>query len=166
MTINALTAADEVIIAVNPQLLAMMGLQDFIRTVKKVRSRLNDRLQIAGILLTMCDARTNLCKVIIEQLTDTFDGQIRIFKSIIPNTVKVGESIYYSEPLLEYAPENKACKAYRNLAEEVAGVWSCAEKRRQDKGISAYCSCGGKGCTDSGTGSGEDTEVMAGGEST
>ena len=121
LTINALTAADEVIIAVNPQLLAMMGLQDFIRTVKKVRSRLNDRLQIAGILLTMCDARTNLCKVITEQLTDTFDGQIRIFKSIIPNTVRVGESIYYSEPLLEYAPENKACKAYRNLAEEVAG---------------------------------------------
>ncbi|RHR49454.1 ParA family protein [Blautia sp. AF17-9LB] len=121
LTINALTAADEVIIAVNPQLLAMMGLQDFIRTVKKVRSRLNDRLQIAGILLTMCDARTNLCKVITEQLTDTFDGQIRISKSIIPNTVKVGESIYYSEPLLEYAPENKACKAYRNLAEEVVG---------------------------------------------
>ena len=121
LTINALTAADEVIIAVNPQLLATMGLQDFIRTVKKVRSRLNDRLQIAGILLTMCDARTNLCKVITEQLTDTFDGQIRIFKSIIPNTVKVGESIYYSEPLLEYAPENKACKAYRNLAEEVVG---------------------------------------------
>ena len=47
-----------------------------------------------------------------------------------------------------------------------AGVRPCAEKRRQDKGISAYCSCGGKGCTDSGTGSGEDTEVMAGGEST
>ncbi len=91
LTINALTAADEVIIAVNPQLLAMMGLQDFIRTVKKVRSRLNDRLQISGILLTMCDARTNLCKVITEQLTETFDGQIRIFKSIIPNTVKVGE---------------------------------------------------------------------------
>ena len=60
----------------------------------KVRSRLNDRLQIAGILLTMCDARTNLCKVITEQLTDTFDGQIRIFKSIIPNTVKPANSYY------------------------------------------------------------------------
>ena len=119
LTINALTAADEVIIAVNPQLLAMMGLQDFIRTVKKVRSRLNGRLQIAGILLTMCDARTNLCKVITEQLTETFDGQIRIFKSIIPNTVKVGESIYYSRPLLEYAPETKVCRAYQDLAEEV-----------------------------------------------
>ena len=121
LTVNALAAADEVVITVNPQLLAMMGLQDFIRTVKKVRNRLNDRLQIAGILLTMCDSRTNLCKVITEQLTETFEGQIRIFKSIIPNTVKVGESIYYSEPLLEYAPENKACKAYQNLAEEVAG---------------------------------------------
>ena len=96
-------------------------MQDFIRTVSKVRSRLNGCLQIAGILLTMCDARTNLCKVITEQLTETFDGQIRIFKSILPNTVKVGESIYYSEPLQEYAPENKACKAYRNLAEEVEG---------------------------------------------
>ena len=124
LTINALTAADEVIIAVNPQLLAMMGLQDFIRTVKKVRNRLNDRLQIAGILLTMCDARTNLCKVITEQLTETFDGQIRIFKSIIPNTVKVGESIYYSEPLLEYAPESKVCRAYQNLAGEVDGYES------------------------------------------
>ena len=96
-------------------------MQDFIRTVSKVRSRLNGCLQIAGILLTMCDARTNLCKVITEQLTETFDGQIRIFKSILPNTVKVGESIYYSEPLQEYAPENKACKAYRHLAEAVDG---------------------------------------------
>ena len=121
LTINALTAADEVLIAVNPQLLAMMGLQDFIRTVKKVRSRLNDRLEIAGILLTMCDARTNLCKVITEQVTETFEGQIRIFRSAIPNTVKVGESIYYSEPLLEYAPGSKACTAYRNLAREVIG---------------------------------------------
>lgn len=129
LTINALTAADEVLIAVNPQLLAMMGLQDFIRTVKKVRSRLNDRLEIAGILLTMCDARTNLCKVITEQVTETFEGQIRIFRSAIPNTVKVGESIYYSEPLLEYAPGSKACTAYRNLAREVIGDESeCTEK--------------------------------------
>ena len=57
----------------------------------------------------------------IQILVPVVLGQIRIFKSIIPNTVKVGESIYYSEPLLEYAPENKACKAYRNLAEEVVG---------------------------------------------
>ena len=119
LTINALTAADEVIIAVNPQLLAMMGLQDFLKTVKKIKSRINDKLDVAGILLTMCDARTNLCKVITEQVTDTFEGQIRIFDSKIPNTVKVGESVYYSEPLLEYAPECKACEAYENFAKEL-----------------------------------------------
>lgn len=119
LTINALAAADEVIITVNPQLLAMMGLQDFLKTVKKIKSRINDKLDVAGILLTMCDVRTNLCKVITEQVTDTFEGQIRIFGSKIPNTVKVGESVYYSEPLLEYAPECKACEAYENLAKEL-----------------------------------------------
>ena len=112
-------AADEVIITVNPQLLAMMGLQDFLKTVKKIKSRINYKLDVAGILLTMCDARTNLCKVITEQVIDTFEGQIRIFDSKIPNTVKVGESVYYSEPLLEYAPDCKACEAYENLAKEL-----------------------------------------------
>ena len=119
MTINALAAADEVIITVNPQLLAMMGLQDFLKIVSKIRNRINNKLQVAGILLTMCDTRTNLCKVITEEVAETFQGQIRIFKSMVPSTVKVGESVYYSEPLIEYAPENKACEAYKNLAKEL-----------------------------------------------
>lgn len=66
LNINAMAAADEVIITVNPQLLAMMGLQDFLKTVKKIKARVNERLSVAGILLTMCDARTNLCNVITE----------------------------------------------------------------------------------------------------
>ncbi len=88
------------IITVNSQLLAMMGLQDFLKTVGKIRSRINNRLSVAGILLTMCDARTNLCKVISEEVADTFQDQVRIFESRIPTTVKVGESVYYSEPLI------------------------------------------------------------------
>lgn len=119
LTINAMAAADELIVAVNPQLLAMMGLQDFLKSVKKIKSRINERLNVAGILLTMCDARTILCKTITEQVAETFQGQIRIFKSKIPNTVKVGESVYYSEPLIEYAPESNACKAYEKLAGEL-----------------------------------------------
>lgn len=119
LTINAMAAADEVIVAVNPQLLAMMGLQDFLKSVKKIKNRINERLNVAGILLTMCDARTILCKTITEQVAETFQGQIRIFKSKIPNTVKVGENVYYSEPLIEYAPESNACKAYEKLAGEV-----------------------------------------------
>lgn len=114
-----MAADDEVIVTVNPQLLAMMGLQDFLKTVNKIKSRINERLNVAGILLTMCDARTILCKTITEQVQETFQGQIQIFKSKIPNTVKVGESVYYSEPLIEYAPDCNACRAYDRLAGEV-----------------------------------------------
>ena len=119
LNINAMAAADEVIVTVNPQLLAMMGLQDFLKSVKKIKSRLNEKLNVAGILLTMCDARTILCKTITEQVAETFQGQIRIFESKIQNTVKVGESVYYSEPLIEYAPDSNACRAYNKLAGEV-----------------------------------------------
>ena len=119
LNINAMVAADEVIVTVNPQLLAMMGLQDFLKSVKKIKSRLNEILNVAGILLTMCDARTILCKTITEQVAETFQGQIRIFESKIPNTVKVGESVYYSEPLIEYAPDSNDCRAYKKLAGEV-----------------------------------------------
>ena len=119
LNINAMVADDEVIVTVNPQLLAMMGLQDFLKSVKKIKSRLNEKLNVAGILLTMCDARTILCKTITEQVAETFQGQIRIFESKIPNTVKVGESVYYSEPLIEYAPDSNACRAYNKLAGEV-----------------------------------------------
>ncbi len=119
LNINAMSAADAVIVTVNPQLLAMKGLQDFLKTVKKIKSRVNEKLEVSGILLTMCDMRTNLCKTIMEQVEETFQGQIRVFNSKIPSTVKVGESVYYSEPLLEYAPNSAACKAYEKLAEEV-----------------------------------------------
>ncbi len=119
LNINAMSAADAVIVTVNPQLLAMKGLQYFLKTVKKIKSRVNEKLEVSGILLTMCDMRTNLCKTIMEQVEETFQGQIRVFNSKIPSTVKVGESVYYSEPLLEYAPNSAACKAYEKLAEEV-----------------------------------------------
>lgn len=124
LTINALAAADGVVITVNPQLLAMVGLQEFLKTIKKIKSRINPRLEVEGILLTMCEPRTNLCKVISEQVTETFEGQIRVFESKIPSTVKVGESVYYSEPLLEYAPNTKVCKAYMDFGKELIGYES------------------------------------------
>lgn len=119
LTINALAAADEVIIAVNPQLLAMMGLQDFLRTVVKIKRRINPKLDIAGILLTMCEKRTTLCKVLTEEMTENFGEQIRVFETQIPSTVKVGESIYYGKPLEQYSPKASAGAAYRKLAKEL-----------------------------------------------
>lgn len=124
LTINALAAADGVVITVNPQLLAMVGLKEFLKTIKKIKSRINPNLTVEGILLTMCEPRTNLCKVISEQVTETFEGQIRVFESKIPSTVKVGESVYYSEPLIEYAPQTKACRAYLDFGKELIGYES------------------------------------------
>ena len=119
LTINALAAADEVIITVNPQLLAMMGMQDFLKTVMKIKRRINPKLEIAGILLTMCDTRTKLCKVLTEQVADSFHGQIRIFGTKIPNTVKVGESIYYSMPVGQYSLKSSASIAYWEFTKEL-----------------------------------------------
>jgi len=119
LTINALAAADEVIIPVNPQLLAMMGLQDFIKTVAKIQHRVNPGLKIAGILLTMCNPRTNLCKVLTEEVTENFQQQIRVFDSRIPSTVKVGEAVYYSMPIEQYSPKASAGIAYQNFAKEL-----------------------------------------------
>ncbi|GAA0797688.1 ParA family protein [Faecalicatena orotica] len=119
LTINALSVADELIIAADTQFWAMTGLEDYLGTVKKIKNRINSRLEVSGILLTMCEERTNLCKVITQEVEDQFNGKPRIFNSKIPRNIKVGESVYYGEPLLEYAPRTKACKMYQNLAKEV-----------------------------------------------
>lgn len=119
LTINALAAADEVIITVNPQLLAMMGLQDFMRTVTKIKRRINPNLEIAGILLTMCESRTSLCKVLTEEVTSSFQEKVRIFETKIPSTIKVGESIYYGKAIEQYSPKASAGIAYRKFAKEL-----------------------------------------------
>ena len=119
LNINALSAADEVIIVADTQFWAMTGLEDFLLTVKKIKNRVNSKLEVSGILLTMCEERTNLCKVITDEVEETFNGKLRIFSSKIPRTIKVGESVYYGEPLLEYAPRTKACRMYQNLAKEL-----------------------------------------------
>lgn len=121
LTINALAAADEAIITVNPQLLAMMGLQDFLHTVTKIKRRINPKLSIAGILLTMCEQRTTLCKMLTDEMMESLQGKINIFDAKIPSTVKVGESIYYGKPLEEYNPKASASVAYRKLAKELIG---------------------------------------------
>lgn len=83
LTINALAAADGVVIMVNPQLLAMKGLQDFLKTIKKIKKRINPKLEVEGILLTMCDMRTNLCKVISEQVEEAFEGRKQTGKIVV-----------------------------------------------------------------------------------
>ena len=85
----------------------------------KIRKRINPKLNIAGVLLTMCDSRTKLCKLLTEQVEDNFQEQIRIFDTRIPNTVKVGESIYYSMPIGQYSLKSSASIAYWKFAKEL-----------------------------------------------
>ncbi|MBO6108026.1 MAG: ParA family protein [Eubacterium sp.] len=121
LTINALAASDKVIIPADPELLTMMGLKDFMRTVTKVKRRINPDLEVAGILLTKCDTRTNLCKVITDEVEEAYKDKLNVFHTRIPKTVKVGESIYYGMSIEDYDPKSPAGIAYSEFAKELMG---------------------------------------------
>lgn len=119
LSINALVAADQLIIPVNPQFLSTAGLDKLHGTIRKIKRRLNPDVKIAGILLTMCETRTNLCRIICQQIREEYETAIPVFESAIPMTVKVGEAVYYSKPVLDYAPNCSASIAYKNFAKEL-----------------------------------------------
>lgn len=119
LSVNALIAADQLLIPVNPQFLSTAGLQPLLEMIHKVRLRFNPKIQISGILLTMCEQRTNLCKIISGQIRDAYSGTVPIFENSIPMNVKVGESVYYAQSVLDYAPTSKAACAYKRFAVEL-----------------------------------------------
>ena len=119
LTSNVLTACDKVIIPVSPELWSARGLTDLILTINKIRSKLNPRIELAGILLTMCDERTNLYKEFSSLLADTYGESLKIFDTTIPRSVKVGEANYASMSVVDFEPTNKAAKAYISFAEEI-----------------------------------------------
>lgn len=121
LTINALAACDDVIIPVSPQLWSATGLTDLIQTILKVRRKINPRISIAGILLTICDERTRLFREAKNLLDEFADNRIKVFDTHIPSTVKVGEANYASRSIFEYDANCKAAVAYQSFAKEVVG---------------------------------------------
>lgn len=119
LSINALVAADQLIIPVDPQIFSTNGLETLYGSIRKVQHRLNPNLKIAGILLTMCQTRTNLCKIVCQQICEEYAGRIPIFNTKIPMTIKVGEAIYFSKNVLDYAPSCPAATAYKRFAKEL-----------------------------------------------
>ena len=119
LTINALAACDEVIIPVSPQLWSATGLTDLLQTIFKVKRKINPRIIIAGILLTICDERTRLYRDAKSLLDEHYGSKIRIFDTHIPSTVKVGEANYASRSIIDYDANNKAAHAYTAFAREV-----------------------------------------------
>jgi len=120
LTINALAACDEVIIPVSPQLWSATGLTDLLQTIFKVKRKINPRIVIAGILLTICDERTRLFRDAKNLIDEHYGDKIKIFNTHIPNTVKVGEANYSSRSILDYDANSKAAFAYTEFAREVS----------------------------------------------
>ena len=119
LTINALCASDSVLVTADIQMFAVLGVNELLKTVQKIKKRVNSKLKVKGILLTMCDSRTNLYKTLTEQVEEMFQGRIKVFQTKIPKTVKVGEAIYSSQSIKKYAKGSSVDVAYDNLAKEI-----------------------------------------------
>ena len=119
ITINAFAAADSVLIPVQAAYLPVKGLEQLIKTVRKVKRQINPRLQIEGILMTMVDERTNYAKEIIALLSDGYGRDVRIFSNNIPLSVRAAEISAIGESIYKHDPRGKVAMAYQSLTEEV-----------------------------------------------
>lgn len=117
LTINGLTAAaNGVIIPVQCEYLALEGLSLLLTTIQQVRDILNDRLTIAGVVLTMFDSRINLAQQVVQEVCEYFPEQV--FQTIIPRNVRLSEAPSFGKTILGYAPSSAGAVAYQALAQE------------------------------------------------
>lgn len=117
LTINALTAADSVLIPIQCEYYALEGVTKLLESMRMVKSRINKDLDTFGVLMTMYDSRTSLSNQVVDEVRNYFGD--KTFKTLIPRTVKLSEAPSFGMPVIEYAPNNKGAKAYRELAKEV-----------------------------------------------
>ena len=119
LTINALAAADEVVIPMQAHYLSIKGLEQLIHTISKVKLKINPRLDIAGILITMADMRTNYSREIVELLRSAYGSGVRIFDSIIPLSIRAAETSAEGRSIYLHDPAGKVSAAYAALTQEV-----------------------------------------------
>ena len=117
LTTNALIASDSVIIPVQCEFFALEGITQLLNTIIMTQTKLNTRLQIEGVLLTMLDSRTNLGLEVVEEVRKYFKE--KVFNTIIPRLIRLVEAPSHGEPINEYDPTCRAAEAYMNLAKEV-----------------------------------------------
>ena len=129
LTVNALAAANRVIIPVQAEYLPAKGLEQLLQTINKVRRQINPKLQIDGILLTMVDSRTNFAKEISALLRETYGSKIKVFTSEIPHSVRAKEISAEGKSIYAHDPNGKVAEGYKNLTKEVLKL----EKQREKK---------------------------------
>ena len=132
LTINALSAADSVLVPAQPQYLSAKGLEQLLQTVTKVRRQINRSLKIDGILLTMSDSRTNYAREISELLRSTYGSRIKVFDTEIPRSVRAAEISAEGKSIYAHDPKGKAAEAYRSLTGEVLKIEKQREKHKSD----------------------------------
>lgn len=119
MTLNVLAACDSVLIPATPEYLSVKGLELLLKTIFKVKKRINSAITFEGILLTMFDERTNLSKNMMDMIEASYGEHIKVFDTKIPKSVKVGEANLQSKSIMEYMPNNKAAIAYQEFTKEL-----------------------------------------------
>lgn len=117
LTVNAMTTADTVIVPIQCEYYALEGLSDLMYTIELVKSRLNEKLEIEGIVFTMYDARTCLSLQVVENVKDNLNQNI--YKSIIPRNVRLAEAPSHGQPINMYDTKSAGAEGYRELAAEV-----------------------------------------------
>lgn len=128
LTVNALAAADNLVIPVQAQYLPAKGLEQLLQTVSKVRHQINPKLKIDGILLTMVDSRTNFNKEIAGLIRETYGVKLKVYDTEIPRSVRAAEISAEGKSIFTHDPSGKVADAYRSLTKEVLNN---AEKRRK-----------------------------------
>lgn len=117
LTVNALVAADAVLIPLQSEFFALEGLSQLMLTIREVRQSANPALRIEGVVLTMYDSRNNLAQQVQADARETL-GEV-VFRTIVPRNVRVSEAPSYALPVLSYDPTSKGAEAYRALAQEI-----------------------------------------------
>lgn len=133
VTMNALVAADSVLIPVQAQYLSAKGLEQLLQTVSKVRRQINPKLKIDGIVLTMVDKRTNYAKEISALVRNVYGGNIKVFKTDIPHSVRAAEISAEGKSIFEHDPKGKVAEAYRELTKEVIAIGEKKRKHQLDQ---------------------------------
>lgn len=133
LTINALAAADEVLIPVQAQYLPAKGLEQLLTTINKVKKQINPKLHIEGILLTMVEGRTNFSKDISSLIRETYGKNIRVFDAEIPKATKAAETSAMGFSIFKHDPMGKVAKAYRDVTKEVIADAEAKRKLKLEK---------------------------------
>lgn len=117
LTVNALTAADSVLVPIQCEYYALEGLGQLVKTIELVRKHLNVSLRLEGVVMTMYDSRTNLSQQVVEEVSKHF-GEL-MFKTIIPRNVRLSEAPSHGKAIIDYEPKSRGAEVYFELAKEV-----------------------------------------------